>query len=500
MGVQIGGNGNDFLVGENDFDLLIGLDGDDTIRGGAQTDALIGGNGNDLLVGDTGDDQIFGGEGDDTMVWNNGDGSDVMEGGNGLDIVQVNGAQGAGDNFQLESNGQRVRFDRLNLGLFNLDIDDVEEFQANGGGGNDTLTVNDLTGTDIEFISYAGGGGDDLLDGSNTSTPIDAYGNTGNDTLVGGNASDTLWGGKDEDLLRGGNEVDLLAGNQGNDTLVGDRGDDSMRAGLGDDLMIWNNGDGSDEMKGGQGFDTVQVNGAQEAGDNFVLEARGANVRFQRINLGLFELDVREVEAFEINGGGGDDSFTVNDLTGTTVETVAFNGGDGNDFLDGSNTSTPIIADGGAGDDILIGGDGDDILIGGDGADLLIGGGGNDILIGGNLDDLTIGVINTLTGGAGADSYVLANEDITYYNDGDSNTPGLNDYAVLADFNTAEDSIQLNASTQYVTGASPVNGVTGTAIYIDSNGDGLQGAGDELVAVAENVASLDLNASYFSYV
>ncbi|MEM8830893.1 MAG: calcium-binding protein, partial [Cyanobacteria bacterium P01_G01_bin.19] len=50
----------------------------------------------------------------------------------------------------------------------------------------------------------------------------------------------------------------------------------------------------------------------------------------------------------------------------------------------GSGTATPITADGGDGDDILIGGAGDDILIGGGGADLLIGGGGNDILIGGN--------------------------------------------------------------------------------------------------------------------
>jgi Ca2+-binding RTX toxin-like protein len=63
---------------------------------------------------------------------------------------------------------------------------------------------------------------------------------------------------------------------------------------------------------------------------------------------------------------------------------VIFSGGEGNDFLDASGTSTPITADGGAGDDILIGGSGDDILIGGDGADLLIGGAGNDILIGGS--------------------------------------------------------------------------------------------------------------------
>ncbi|MBE9042430.1 calcium-binding protein [Oscillatoriales cyanobacterium LEGE 11467] len=500
MGVQIGGNGNDVLIGENDFDLLIGGGGDDTIRGGAQTDALIGGEGDDLLIGDTGDDQIFGGEGNDTIVWNNGDGSDLMEGGNGLDTVQVNGSVTDGDNFNIEANGQRVRFDRLNLIPFTLDVDDVEDFVVNGGGGNDTLSVQDLTETDIELVTFAGDDGDDLLDGSNAKASLHGYGNKGNDTLVGGETRDTLWGGQDEDLLRGGNEVDRLLGNMGNDTLIGDKGDDEIFGGLGDDLLIWNNGDGSDFMKGAEGLDTVQVNGAIGDGDEFSLEANGGNVRFQRNNLGLFALNVQEVEAFEINGNGGDDSLTVENLDSTDVEIVAFDGGDGNDFLDASNTNTPIFADGGAGDDILIGGSGDDTLVGGAGADLLIGGAGNDILIGGDFDDPAIGVINTLEGNDGSDSYILANENITYYNDGDDTTAGLNDYAVLADFNTAEDSIELNAGTEYVTGASPVNGVSGTAIYIDSNGDGVQNAGDELVAVAQDVTSLDLNASYVTYV
>jgi Ca2+-binding RTX toxin-like protein len=93
-----------------------------------------------------------------------------------------------------------------------------------------------------------------------------------------------------------------------------------------------------------------------------------------------------KIEQFEINGQGGDDSFTVGDLTGSRVQSVVFSGGDGNDFLNASGTATPITADGGAGDDILIGGSGDNILIGGDGADLLIGGNGAD-LFGFDTDD-----------------------------------------------------------------------------------------------------------------
>ncbi|MEL7314226.1 MAG: calcium-binding protein, partial [Cyanobacteria bacterium J06559_3] len=129
-------------------------------------------------------------------------------------------------------------------------------------------------------------------------------------------------------------------------------------------------------------------NGADGAGDEFDLRAVDGQAIFNRLNLGLFTLTNEAIEQFEINGQGGDDSFTVGNLTGSDVQSVVFAGGDGNDFLNASDTSTPVVADGGAGDDILIGGGGDDILIGGDGADLLIGGAGNDILIGGDGSDL----------------------------------------------------------------------------------------------------------------
>ena len=71
-------------------------------------------------------------------------------------------------------------------------------------------------------------------------------------------------------------------------------------------------------------------------------------------------------------------------MSTTSVSSVIFSGGDGDDFLNGAGTSVPITADGGDGNDILLGGNGDDILIGGNGADLLVGGGGNDVLIGGS--------------------------------------------------------------------------------------------------------------------
>ena len=336
------------------------------LLGGSADDTFSAGAGNDLVVGQRGEDTALLGKGDDRFIWNNGDGSDFINGGAGFDVTEVNGADGAGDEFDLRAVKGQAIFNRLNLGQFTLTNKKVEQFEINSLGGDDSLTVGDLSGSGVEKVVFKGGDGSDVLDARESSTTLEAFGGEGDDLLLGGSAEDTFFAGS------------------GDDIVVGQRGDDTAFLEEGDDRFIWNNGDGSDFINGGAGFDVTQVNGADGAGDEFDLRAVDGQAIFNRLNLGLFTLTNEEIEQFEINGQGGDDSFTVGDLTGSGVQSVVFSGGDGNDFLNGSGTATPITADGGDGDDILIGGLGDDILIGGGGADLLIGGGGNDVLIGGD--------------------------------------------------------------------------------------------------------------------
>ena len=362
-----GGKGNDVLDARESSTTIeaFGGKGDDLLQGGSAEDTFRAGAGDDIVVGQRGDDTAFLGKGDDRFVWNNGDGSDFINGGKGFDVTQVNGADGAGDEFDLRAVEGQAIFNRLNLGLFTLTNEEIEQFEINGQGGDDSLTVGDLTSTDVAKVVFKGGKGNDVLDARESSTTIEAF------------------GGKGDDLLQGGSAEDTFRAGAGDDIVVGQRGDDTAFLGKGDDRFVWNNGDGSDFINGGKGFDVTQVNGADGAGDEFDLRAVEGQAIFNRLNLGLFTLTNEEIEQFEINGQGGDDSLTVGDLTGSGVQSVVFSGGDGNDFLNASGTSTPITANGGAGDDILIGGVGDDILIGGGGADLLIGGGGNNILIGG---------------------------------------------------------------------------------------------------------------------
>ncbi|WP_019507742.1 calcium-binding protein [Pleurocapsa sp. PCC 7319] len=384
-----GGDGNDYLDasetavpitadGGAGHDTLIGSQVNDLLRGGDDDDILEGGYGDDTLIGDKGSDLFKGGKGDDRLIWNDGDGSDIMEGGEGYDVTEFNGSLESGDELLLQANGERASFDRLNLVPINLDVDDVEQFEINGLGGDDSLTVKDLTGTDVQSVVFNGGDGNDYLDASETAVPITADGGAGHDTLIGSQVND---------LLRGGDDDDILEGGYGDDTLIGDKGSDLFKGGKGDDRLIWNDGDGSDIMEGGEGYDVTEFNGSLESGDELLLQANGERASFDRLNLVPINLDVDDVEQFEINGLGGDDSLTVKDLTGTDVQSVIFNGGDGNDYLDASQTFTDIIASGGAGNDNLIAGYGNDLLSGEDGDD-------------------------TLTGGAGADTFVLGFEGI----------------------------------------------------------------------------------------
>ena len=87
------------------------------------------------------------------------------------------------------------------------------------------------------------------------------------------------------------------------------------------------------------------------------------------------------VAGFEINGGGGDDLFSIS----SAIELpVTMRGGPGNDTLIGGGGPDKLI--GGEGDDKIVGRGGGDVLYGGPGNDELLGGAGNAVLRGSGTD------------------------------------------------------------------------------------------------------------------
>ena len=85
------------------------------------------------------------------VIWNPGDGSDTVEGQSGTDTLVFNGAN-INENMNISANGQRARLSR-DVGNVTMDLDGVEHIQVNALGGADTITVNDLTGTDVTRVA-----------------------------------------------------------------------------------------------------------------------------------------------------------------------------------------------------------------------------------------------------------------------------------------------------------------------------------------------------------
>lgn len=269
----LGGNdtiGAQSLVAGSVRLVINGGDGDDTITGSGGDDAINGGRGNDVAMM---------GAGDDTFVWNPGDGSDVVEGQDGLDAMVFNGAN-INEKIELSANGQRLRLTR-DVANVTMDANGVERVDVNALGGADTITVNDLTGTDLAMLnlslSAVGGAGDGAADqvivnGANGDDAIVAFGDANGVSVIGLAAQVNITGAESANdrllvnALGGDDVVDasgLLSGaiqftadgGEGDDVLIGSSGNDTLLGGTGDDVLI--GGDGQDVLDGGTGDNIV---------------------------------------------------------------------------------------------------------------------------------------------------------------------------------------------------------------------------------------------------
>jgi Ca2+-binding RTX toxin-like protein len=163
-----------------------------------------------------------------------------------------------------------------------MDVNGVERIDTNAIGGNDVLTVNDLTGTDLTALkadlagTLGGTAGDGLADavivnGTSGADAITAAGGNVNvsglhtrvsiahaevpqdnlaiNALAGDDVIDasrlaadaiqlTANGGNDDDILTGGAGADTLLGGPGDDVLLGGPGVDTLDGGPGNNVVI----------------------------------------------------------------------------------------------------------------------------------------------------------------------------------------------------------------------------------------------------------------------
>ena len=167
---------------------IAGGNGDDTLGGGLGVETFSGGNGDDFVDGGRGNDRADLGRGDDTFQWDPGEGSDSIEGQSGSDRMLFNGAQGPGaETVTMTANGGRLIFFRQ-PGAVTMNTDDVEIVDFNALGGPDSITVNDLSGTDVtqtnlDLAAILGGNAPDgqldsvVVNGTDGVDDIDVAGN-----------------------------------------------------------------------------------------------------------------------------------------------------------------------------------------------------------------------------------------------------------------------------------------------------------------------------------
>lgn len=130
-----------------------------------------------------------------------------------------------------------------------------------------------------------------------------------------------------------------------------------------------------------------------------------------------------------------------------------------------------------------------------------------DTIIGTNQEDILCGVlaagtnlgkgtIDTLTGGAGADVFLLGDSRGVFYNDGSKSTAGTSDYVYIVDFISGLDDLQLSAAIRGKIVINPLtlNGISGTGVYYDiGRNAGKFDSTDELVAIVTTVGNTGLN-------
>lgn len=397
-----GSNDSDFgtsglgdLLGTDAIDTIFGLDGDDLIASIGGNDTLVAGAGNDSVFGGDGDDLAFLGDGHDLFGWNPGEDNDTIEGGNGYDTMLFNGAN-VGEQIDMSAVGERLRFFRDVANVL-MDTNDLEQVDFNALGGVDTITVNDLTGTDVKQINFnltaagstAGDGATDtiILNGSGNGDTVKVSGVAGKTTVSGLAA-----------------KVDITGGDADRDRLV-----INPLSGV-DEVTI-------DDLKGA-GLQAVEVNLAalgSPAGDGAPdLITLNASKRNDVLNIsgvpGSVTVSGLGAEIKILGADPGSDPLVVNGLAG-------------DDTIDATNLSAgsmQLLLDGGKGDDLLIGGAEDDTLLGGDGNDFVDGKRGDDKAFLGTGNDAFLwnpGEGNdTIDGGAGYDTMLFngsgANETI----------------------------------------------------------------------------------------
>ncbi|ESQ89091.1 hypothetical protein ABAC460_13560 [Asticcacaulis sp. AC460] len=504
----LGFGGDDSLYGGDGNDTLVGGDGGDRVNGGAGDDSMTGGLGNDTYYIDAAGDVVIelASQGEDTILVNSSyslagtyveglqlnvtagnfnltgneaanrmvgnDGDNLLDGGAAADSLRG----GKGNDTYLVDNAGDLLYEDADEGIDTI-VSSITFEMTYFHHQFENIT---LTGS---AYSAKGNSRDNVLTGTSGNNYLDGVG--GNDTLIGGDGDDYYVvsgadviieaenGGTDQVsadssyVLTGtaienltlqnvaaalnatGNALNnMLTGNAYANILDGGAGADTMSGGSGNDTYIVDStGEVTLESSSSGGKDLVLASGSHTLGnliENLTLTGSdnidGTGNALSNVLRGNAGINV-------LNGGAGHDTYYVQNVGDTVVDTVS--GNDlvysdvsfilsegveklylqGTDNLTGTGNSGDNQLSGNSGNNLLDGGDGYDILNGGDGDDTIIIGGYDEAHGGGGVDRLLTSVSVDLDVGEDQDGHIFGfeiviltgSEDLGIYSGGSGN-------------------------------------------------------------------------------
>jgi Ca2+-binding RTX toxin-like protein len=343
-------------------------------------------------------------------------------------------------------------------------------------GGIDSISAADLTGGSVINLNYQ-----EYIATSSDFSHATGGGLYGGYAIAYGTVIENAIGGSGDDYIYANSASNVIAGNAGDDTIV---------------MALGSTLGGSDELSGGEGFDTLRIQDLSGVNATLTIDWDGSGNNLLVVRSGyefvstdtylsgsqIASVDFSGIEKIRAESGSVYVTATLSDLSSDYDGVVGTSASDTIN-LSGYSSAAALYVYGLAGDDVLVGPSQGFYVYGGLGADTITGGSGVDTIDAGDGNDLIYASDrDVVLGGLGTDTVRYSSDVSSAYLSNADLVSVENIQLVKASAGTYDFSNQTEALS--ITGGSAADTITGGlgADIIDG------GPGDDLIYASDRDA------------